>query len=189
MAIASALPFVTVLMIAMYGLLKALNVDAQKQEILQQNLSVPLPAQGGGVWRERLHVIMNFPSRSAVSRFIDNTVKEACEDVAKELRGLGVDAKVLNEKSGSVVLLANHGSEIDFVYKVRLSSHAQPDFVHSDDDTGTTNDDDTQTYYRAEVHLGEGGQDYDIMGWSSEGVINDIVSQYHRHMHFLHSLR
>lgn len=190
MAIASALPFVTVLMVAMYGLLKALNVDAQKQEILQQNLSVPLPAQGGGVWRERLQVIMNFPSRSAVNRFIDTTVKQACEDVATELQSLGVDAKVLNEKSGSVVLLTNHGSEIDFVYKVRLSSHTQPDFVHGDDDTtNATGDDDTQTYYRAEVHLGEGGQDYDIMGWSTEGVINDIVSQYHRHMHFLHSLR
>ena len=133
---------------------------------------------------------MNFPSRGAVSCFIDTTVKQACQDVATELQGLGVDARVLNEKSGSVVLLTNHGSEIDFVYKVSLSSHAQPEFVHSDDDTtSTASDDDTQTYYRAEVHLGEGGQDYDIMGWSSEGVINDIVSQYHRHMHFLHSLR
>lgn len=186
MAIASALPFVTVLMIAMYGLLKALNVDAQKQEILQQNLSMPLPSQGSGAWRERLHIIMDFPSRQTVSRFIDTTVKQACEDVAMELRDLGVDVRVLHENSGHVILTANHGSEIDFIYKVRLSAHAQPDFVNHDDNVAI---DDNQTYYRAEVHLGEGGQDYDIMGWSKEGVINDIVGQYHRHMHFLHSLR
>lgn len=101
-----------------------------------------------------------------------------------------MDVRVLNEKRGSIVLLTNHGDEIDFVYKVRVSSHAQPGFVNSDDDEDSAEDaNDTQTYYRAEVHLGEGGQDYDIMGWSTEGVINDIVSQYHRHMHFLHSLR
>lgn len=43
MAIASALPFVTVLMVAIYGLLKALNIDAQKQEVLQLGLTTPLP--------------------------------------------------------------------------------------------------------------------------------------------------
>lgn len=189
MAIASALPFVTVLMIAMYGLLKALNIDAQKQEILQQNLSMPLPAQGDGVWRERLQLIMDFPSRQTVSRFIDTTVKKACDNVAAELRNLGVDARVLNEKSGSVVLQTNHGDEIDFIYKVRVAGYAQPGFVQNEDEDSEAEINDTQTYYRAEVHLGEGGQDYDIMGWSTEGVINDIVAQYHRHMHFLHSLR
>lgn len=180
MAIASALPFVTVLMVAMYGLFKALHVDAQKQAVLQQNLSMPLPAQGSDAWRERLRVIMDFPSRQVVSNFVDTTVKQACDEVVNELQGLGVDARVI-EGSGHVMLTTNHGSEMDFVYQVRLSAHTQPNFVQ--------NEDDDQNYYRAEVHLGEGGQDYDIMGWSKEGVINDIVSQYHRHMHFLHRLR
>ncbi|MDT0993041.1 hypothetical protein, partial [Pseudomonas aeruginosa] len=44
-------------------------------------------------------------------------------------------------------------------------------------------------YFRAEVHLQEGGQDYDIMGWSRDGVIGDILDQYERHMHFLHVVR
>lgn len=45
---------------------------------------------------------------------------------------------------------------------------------------------DENTYYRADVHLSEGGQNYDIMGWSKVAVINDIIDQYHRHLHFLH---
>ena len=44
-------------------------------------------------------------------------------------------------------------------------------------------------YFRAEVHLLEGGQDYDIMGWSREEVIDDILDQYEQHMHFLHVVR
>lgn len=43
MTIASALPFITVLMVAMYGLMKALEVDIQKQEVQQLSLTTPCP--------------------------------------------------------------------------------------------------------------------------------------------------
>ena len=43
-----------------------------------------------------------------------------------------------------------------------------------------------QVYYRAEVFLNEGGQDYDIMGWTEEEVIGDILDQYERHRQYLH---
>jgi choline/glycine/proline betaine transport protein len=44
-------------------------------------------------------------------------------------------------------------------------------------------------FFRAEVHLTEGGQDYDVMGWSEEQVIVDILNQYEDHLHFLHTVR
>ncbi|MNV94388.1 High-affinity choline transport protein [compost metagenome] len=44
-------------------------------------------------------------------------------------------------------------------------------------------------YYRAEVHLSEGSQDYDLMGYTKEQIINDILDQYERHMQFLHLVR
>ncbi|HLS50762.1 MAG TPA: hypothetical protein VK032_02040, partial [Burkholderiaceae bacterium] len=43
-----------------------------------------------------------------------------------------------------------------------------------------------RTYCRAEVHLAEGGQDYDIMGWTQDAVIDDILDQYERHRTYLH---
>nr|WP_068439476.1 hypothetical protein [Providencia heimbachae] len=55
----------------------------------------------------------------------------------------------------------------------------------------TENDDDKsekQRYYRAEIHLKEGGQDYDVMGWAKEQIIHDILDQYEKHIHFLHLL-
>ncbi|PAT33591.1 choline transporter [Vandammella animalimorsus] len=187
MAIASALPFVTVLMVAMYGLFKALRVDMQKQ--LVQQLAAPTAApmmRARGAWRERLHVIMDFPDQKAVHRFVDGMVAEACREVAEELGALGVQAQVSQPAPGQVLLTTNHGSEIDFTYRVVATAHAQPAFVQGD---ASPADADAPQYYRAEVHLGQGGQDYDIMGWSKDGVINDIIDQYHKHMHLLHSLR
>jgi choline/glycine/proline betaine transport protein len=57
--------------------------------------------------------------------------------------------------------------------------------VVQDSDEGN----DARKYFRAEVHLREGGQDYDIMGWSREDVIGDILDQYQRHLHYLHMVR
>lgn len=44
-------------------------------------------------------------------------------------------------------------------------------------------------YFRADVYLLEGGQDYDIMGWSKEDVIADILDQYETYLHYLHMIR
>lgn len=187
MTIASALPFVTVLMIAIYGLMKALNVDIQKQEVQQLSLTAPLPALGSDAWRERLRVIMDFPNRQTVEQFIDTTVLQACNDVAQELSQRGVNATVQHDRTGFVMLLVNHGKEIDFAYKVKTVAYIHPDF--SDEFASVDEVSEEQRYYRAEVHLSEGGQDYDIMAWSQEGVINDIIQQYHTHMYFLHRLR
>ncbi|WOC00470.1 hypothetical protein P3L55_03850 [Providencia sp. PROV046] len=45
-----------------------------------------------------------------------------------------------------------------------------------------------QRYYRAEIHLKEGGQDYNVMGWEKEQIIHDILDQYEKHIHFLNLL-
>ncbi|SAY51096.1 choline BCCT transporter BetT [Neisseria weaveri] len=188
MAIASALPFVTVLMIAMYGLFKALNIDIQKQMVQQVSPPTVAPMlRSKGAWRERLKVIMDFPDKKTVHHFVDTTVSEACHEVGEELQQLGVSIQIRQPASGEIVLVADHEAEINFTYQVIATPHVQPAFVQSDHAEQAVSDE--QQYYRAEVHLGEGGQDYDIMGWSKEGVINDIIDQYHKHMHFLHSLR
>ena len=48
---------------------------------------------------------------------------------------------------------------------------------------------DALKYWRADVYLPEGGQDYDVMGWSKESVINDVLDHYHRHLNFLEAVR
>lgn len=187
MTIASALPFVTALMVAIYGLMKALYIDAQKQEVQQLGLTMPLPAMGSGAWRERLQVIGDFPNRERVQQFIDDTVHQACSEVVEELNKNGTKAQLAVKHSGCVAVTVHQASGLDFNYEVKAVAYVQPNFVHQYPNPKNTPEE--YKYYRAEVHLSQGGQDYDIMAWSKEGVINDIVQQYHTHMHFLHRIR
>ncbi|MGS0468338.1 hypothetical protein ACU8V3_15290 [Cobetia marina] len=46
-----------------------------------------------------------------------------------------------------------------------------------------------EDYCRAEVFLKEGGQSYDLMGYSKDQVINGLLGRCERHMHYLHQLR
>ncbi|HCF7171378.1 TPA: choline transporter, partial [Pseudomonas aeruginosa] len=95
------------------------------------------------------------------------------------------EVQVQDGEDGRVRLEVSHGGEVDFIYEVRPRAFTTPSFVMRD----TEDSSESRKYFRAEVHLQEGGQDYDIMGWSRDGVIGDILDQYERHMHFLHVVR
>ena len=185
MTIASAMPFSIVLLMATYGLIKALRVDIAKRDSLQVSVT-PLTGNSDISWKERLHNIVDYPSESAVSRYIENIAKPACKEVAEELRAQDLEVEVKNEKD-RVSLLVHHGDEVDFIYEIRSRSHLRPEF--SQTETPSEEMDENAHYYRAEIHLREGGQDYDVMGWSKPAMINDIIDHYHKHMHFLHVLR
>ncbi|MFT5636840.1 MAG: choline/glycine/proline betaine transport protein [Cognaticolwellia sp.] len=180
MTIASALPFAVVLLLAIAGLIKALRVEAFKQE---SQLISAVPHAGNennDSWQVRLKNIVDYPNKNNVNKFISQTIVPAFESVAEELQKNQISVVVSHEDGLS--LTVDHGEEQKFVYRVLARKHSQPDYVNEADE-------DEQSYYRAEVHLEEGGQDYDIMGWSKTAVINNVIDQYHKHLHFLHLLR
>ncbi|MDH4871486.1 choline BCCT transporter BetT [Pseudomonas sp. BN515] len=184
--IASALPFAVVLLAATWGLLKALRLDATKRGIRYQalNLSRPAQRQHGG-WQRRLRNILMFPRRSHVTRFIDEVVRPACQEISEELRKQGYTVEVQNGEDGRCKLNVGHGAEVDFSYEVRPRALPLPAFVSRDGEESQ----DSRKYFRAEVYLREGGQDYDVMGWSRDEVIGDLLDQYEKHLHFLHVVR
>jgi len=186
MTIASALPFAIVLLLAIVGLIKALRVEAFKQE---SQLIAAIPhasSESNDSWQMRLKNIVDFPNKANVNKFINQTVVPAFDLVAKELQENQINVELTN-KDGLSLIVA-HGEEQEFVYRVLARKYSQPDFITETAETSEAAEDE-QSYYRAEVHLGEGGQDYDIMGWSKTAVINNIIDQYHKHLHFLHLLR
>jgi choline/glycine/proline betaine transport protein len=182
MTIASALPFAVVLLIAMFGLIKALRVEAFKQDSQQYTPNV---MQGNGNdqnWKERLKSIVDFPNKKRVTQFINDVGLPSFLAVKKELKELDIEAEVEHTEAG-ITISVKQGEDQGFSYAILPKLHAQPDFAN-DSDT-----DHNEVYYRAEVHLGEGGQDYCVMGWSKTALINDVVDQYHKHLYFLHLMR
>ncbi len=186
MTIASALPFTVILLVATYGLIRALRVDVHKKDALQNNY-LTASAFSSKNWRERLHTIIDFPSLAVGQRFLRDVVKPAFDEVADEMTRSGLTVALSVSEPRQMELRVVHGDEIDFIYQVHLVSHIQPAFVNADNEPAEASEE--QKYYRAEVHLREGGQDYDILGWSSDAVIGDVIDHYHKHMHFLHVLR
>lgn len=180
MTIASALPFTIVLLIAIIGLIKALRVEAFKQDSQSTSAISYSGSENNDSWQMRLKNIIDFPNKNNVNKFIQQTVVPAFDSVAKELKENNISVEI-SDKDG-LSFMVDHGEERQFIYRVVARKHSQPDLY-------TETDDDEQSYYRAEVDLVEGGQDYDIMGWSKTAVINNIIDQYHKHLHFLHLLR
>ncbi|NYT57946.1 choline BCCT transporter BetT [Alcaligenaceae bacterium] len=181
--IASALPFSVILLLAVWGLFKALKLDATKRRIRYQTVTRAQPVSTGQTWQRRLRNIVLMPKRDDVLRFIEKIAQPAMHAVAQELQQQGYDVRVNEDSDTNVVSLEvlHHGEYLDFSYAVWPLEQVRP--VLTPDDI---NDQEERRYFRAEVFLREGGQDYDIMGWSSEAVIGDILDQYERHRQYLH---
>ena len=181
--IASALPFAVALLGAFWGFGRAILADGAKRDAHSTHTPPAMAAEG---WRERLRVLLDYPDNQTVQAFQRNTIRPAMQSFAGQLAERGVAAQVIAEDDAlSVRLEVSHGGEADFSYEVRARLHPMPDASLS----AGVSDANAAGFYRAEVHLAEGGQDYDVMGWSQEQVIVDILNQYEDHLHFLHTVR
>jgi choline/glycine/proline betaine transport protein len=77
-----------------------------------------------------------------------------------------------------VELLAAVGTDRTFVYRVQHLETPVPAYggwVPRGEDV----------YSRLEVHLRDGGQGYDVMGYTNAQLIDDVLDQYERHLEFL----
>lgn len=186
--IASALPFSVILLIAIYGLLKALRRDLTKRESLSMATIAPTAARNPIPWQRRLRNIAYLPKRSLVKRFMDEVIQPAMVLVQEELNKQGTVSHINDSADDRIGIEVDLGNELNFIYEVRLRGYSSPTFALA----GMDNDDqqsEQHKYYRAEVYLKEGGQNYDVMSWNQEQLINDILDQYEKHLHFLHLVR
>jgi len=179
-AIASALPFAVVLLAASYGLGKGLRLERAKQ--LSIRLAAPQAAPGFHMpWQQRLATIVTYPGRDRAYRFMSETVKPALGDVCAELCKRQVDAEVLAEENEAALVIHFEGVE-DFRYNVRLRSLEIPHFAFPEMQRRRR---EKNRYYRAEAWLTQGGRTYDIISWTREQIISDVLSRYEHHLHGL----
>ncbi len=186
--IASALPFSIILLISIYGLLKALRRDITKRDSQNMATIAPTAARNPIPWQRRLRNIAYLPKRSLVKRFMDDVIHPAMVLVEDELTKQGTRSSIDLSGEDRIRLEVDLGEELNFIYEVRLRGYNSPAFALAGLDT---NEQQTEQhkYYRAEIYLKEGGQNYDVMGWNQEQLINDILDQYEKHLHFLHLVR
>ncbi|SDL43142.1 choline/glycine/proline betaine transport protein [Modicisalibacter muralis] len=186
-SIASALPFSLILMFVAYGMLKALRIEGVKMSSMRSTVNTA-PALSGvpNAWQRRVETLVSVPKKQHVERFLTETVIPAMHSVADELKSQGLDVRTREEEDRSY-LEVSHGEEIDFIYGVRMRAYAAPSFAMAGVNRNIRTE--KRKQFHAEVFLREGGQGYDLMGYTKEQVIGDVLDQYEKHMYFLHAVR
>ncbi|KAE8764247.1 BCCT family transporter [Georgenia thermotolerans] len=185
------LPFSVVMYLIMAGLYKSLRIEAALAESL--HTSLPGALSGRAVagpqrsWRQRLARSMSYPGPAQAQRYMNLVALPAVQEVAAELRTQGAVVELTNgtvEGAGcsQVTLTVVLADDPDFRYQIYPVEHVTPTYAPRAQGRN-------QTYYRLEVFSMTGSHGYDLMGYTKDQVITDVLDQYERHLEFLHLQR
>ncbi|WP_156923306.1 BCCT family transporter [Ignatzschineria larvae DSM 13226] len=178
----TAFPFSIVILISIYGLIKALRMDIGKIDIRSKaNMYVQPSTVDSGGWQKRLRNVMVYPRRGNVIKFMEAVVVPAFEEVKAEFVKQGLTVNINTEQDDDIIFEVDHGENANFIYRVKAKHYLKPSFTLMDEET----DQEDQKYFRAEVYLDDGSKGYDIMGYTKDNVMNDIVDQYTSHHYFI----
>ncbi|WP_180052585.1 MULTISPECIES: choline transporter [unclassified Acinetobacter] len=179
------LPFSFVIFFVMAGLYKSLRLEDFRQASTSLNAAPVVGNVDIFNWKKRLSRVMLHPSLSQTRAMMDDVCKPAIEAVATELTDKGIQVNI-QEKSLEeepelyhLDLTIQLDEEENFVYQIWPVRYATPNFSSRGKRT-------KRYYYRLESYLFEGSQGNDLVGYSKEQVINDILDKYERHMMYLH---
>ncbi|MDP3967046.1 MAG: choline BCCT transporter BetT [Nocardioides sp.] len=180
------LPFAFVMVAVMVGLMRALRTEAHRHDGVRAALPAAMSGRSSGQpgrgWQSRLSRALSFPTLARVDEHLRDKVEPALREVAAEVAGQGVEAVVRDgtDETGApyVELRVDPASEREFSYQVHR--HAVP--VPAYAGRAPRGDD---YYGRLEVHLVSGGQGYDVMDYTPNQLIDDVLDQYERHLEFL----
>lgn len=178
-AIASAMPFLVVMLLMCLGLYKALKNDWLKINSVQMHNTSVQYAKTNISWEERIEVLVSHPTEEDARVFINNVATPALSKVCQRFMSKGIVAD-LEYIEGKVRLVVSNEVNLPFVYGVRLRCFEIVNPIGEELEQGNT------SYYRAEVYLEQGGQHYDVMGYTEEQILADVVTQYEKYLHYLH---
>ncbi|MEY8765493.1 MULTISPECIES: BCCT family transporter [Francisella] len=167
--IISAFPLLFILLLMCISLIKSLRLDYLRLKSIETHSTVVQFAKANTSWQKRLEAIAHKPSKDQAIEFLQKDVTTAIIEVADEMEKNGINTEVIRDHDHIQLTISIEGNE-DFIYSVMLRAYQSK----------------LDNYNRVEVLLSHGGQYYDIMGYSKDQVIADIVNQYDKHLHYLH---
>ncbi|ATZ73418.1 choline transporter [Idiomarina sp. X4] len=181
-AITSALPFAVIILISAAGMWRALVIEGHQYNSLKSHRHHHRRGvnEGPDYWKKRLAGLVDFPKKEPVLEFINGPATDSLKKVKEELKSQDWPAEfTTDEEHNRIILSVERENDLDFAYEIRLRDYLLPEFVLS-------NDQNRESYYRAEVFLRQGGQSYDLYGYESSDIINDVINQFENYLHFRH---
>ncbi len=175
-AIVSALPVMILMLFFCYSLLKALRTDYLLLTSVQHHKTSVQFSKVNIGWREHIAALVHQPEKMEARQFISKIATPALTKVAEEMRRQDVEASIeVEQKDRCRLVVLQEGIE-DFAYGIRLR-----EFVFNEE-----SEQGQEVYFRAEVFLAQGGQQYDVLGYNEDQIIADVITQFERHLHYIH---
>ena len=176
MTIASAFPMLILIVIAIFAFLQALKEDYLLLSSIQDpTLAAPQMSVDGN-WKEQLTSVVTHPTHAQAKIFLKDIVGKGLLKFKNELVQHKYDIDIDRSQTDVIRLVVRNKGVENFAYGVRLCPFLLPDYVPGRE----------ESYYRAEVFLSQGGQNYDLYGYTEEQVIADAITHFKKHLHFLH---
>lgn len=182
-AISSALPLIIVMFLVCYGLMKALHAEPSVRGVRPiATSSVPV-AGGSKAWQSRLKAMLGRFKEGEAQAYLETTARQAMEEVLAQLTTQNILHAEIEAEENLIRLTAGQGEEFDFLYEIKLREYSLPSIAFPELPTKKSE----RNYWRAEVTLLEGAQQYDVAGYSIEELMSDILTQFENHLHLLHT--
>lgn len=182
-AISSALPLIIVMFLVCYGLMKALHAEPSVRGLRPiATSSVPV-AGGSKAWQSRLKAMLGRFKEGEAQAYLETTARQAMEEVLAQLTTQNILHAGIEAEENLIRLTAGQGEEFDFLYEIKLREYSLPSVAFPELPTKKSE----RNYWRAEVTLLEGAQQYDVAGYSKEELMSDILTQFENHLHLLHT--
>ena len=182
-----ALPVTIIAYLVMASFSKVLRMERAEREGRTRKRRTAA-AHGGRApektWRQRLATLRSYPSQKSVSRFVAEVIEPSLTAVAEEFRALGYSVDLTQEFDESTginenTLVVDMGDQRNFQYQVAAVEANVPAFGARSAPRGD------DVYYRMEVFTQTGSEGYDLMGLSSQQIIDDVLDRYENHLSFL----
>jgi len=183
------LPFSFVMLLIMAGLHRALRNEGYREDSVRAAMHSSLSERVGterGVqrtWRQRLSRTLSYPDNRDLRQYVERTARPALQAVVDELADRDIEAELVGNREDRtgvphLDLTVVMGDDPPFRYQLWPEKTDIPSFAMNSQSGDAV-------YYRLEVFLTDGSQQYDVMGYTRDQLIGDVLDQYERHIEFL----
>lgn len=175
MTLITALPFSLIIILFIVSLAKALIID---KDYYDREFSATTVPWSGEFWKERLRRIVSFNDRISIDNFIDDTVKDALEELEKEFADHGIEAKVnYFTDPKKIEIEIQYDVVNNFVYGVKTQSRSVSEYLVKE---GNLPDYEHNNTFYPESYFGDAREGYDVRLFTKNELISDVLKHYER---------
>lgn len=176
MTLIMALPFGVIMLLLCFNLWKALLADDQYSSIKYSHAS---NSWNDYHWKLRLNKILSYSKRKDIKAFLNETVRDAFEEITIELKKNDIEATIIEEKSPIhyIELEIQYEKLKNFKYGVKAQVLNVSQTLIKEDNAP---DLDHGTVFVPITYFDDNRKGYDVQYLSKDEIISDILRQYER---------